>query len=142
MKMILEYLDWILIAAAIGQLVIAVINLQLVKLLGWQAELERMSLLVREVFHVHKWFISIILVIFAVLTLRFPSDLAGGSELGRWLAGCIGGFWLIRTWMQWGFYDASHRRVSRGRNAVHWTLTICYGGAALAYLTGAFFGEG
>jgi len=142
MKLILEYLDWILIAAAIGQLAIAVINLQLVKLLGWQAELDRMSLLVREVFHVHKWFISIILVIFAVLTLRFPGDLAGGSELGRWLAGCIGAFWGIRTWMQWGFYDASHRRETRGRMAVHWILTLCYGGAAVAYFTGAFFGEG
>ena len=142
MKLILEHLDWILIAAAIGQLAIAVINLRLVKLLGWEQDLAKVSLLVREVFHVHKWFISIILVIFAVMTLRFSGELAGGSEMGRWLAGCIGGFWAIRTWMQWGFYSAEHRRETRGRNAVHWTLTVCYGGAALAYLTGAFFGEG
>ena len=141
MKTILGYLEWILIAAAIGQLIIAVINLRLIKLLGWEEDLAKMSLLVREVFHVHKWFISIIMVIFAVLTLRFPGELAGGSELGRWLAGAIGGFWGIRTWMQWGFYSASHRRESRGKLAVHWTLTICYGGAALAYLCGAFFGE-
>jgi len=142
MKAILEYLDWILVAAAIGQLIVAVINLRLVKLLGWEEDLANMSLLVREVFHVHKWFISIILVIFAVLTLRFPNELAGGSALGRWLAGGIGAFWGIRTWMQWGFYSASHRRESRGKLAVHWALTICYGGAALAYFCGAFFGEG
>ena len=142
MKLLLENLHWILIAAAIGQLAIAVINLQLVRLLGWEAELSKVSLLVREVFHVHKWFISIIMVIFAVMTLRFSTELAGGSEMGRWLAGGIGGFWAIRTWMQWGFYDASHRRESKGRNAVHWTLTICYGGAAAAYLLGAFCGEG
>ncbi len=142
MKMILDYLEWLLIAAAVGQLIIAVINLRLIKLLGWEDDLANMSLLVREVFHVHKWFISIIMVIFAVLTLRFPGDLAGGSELGRWLAGAIGAFWGIRTWMQWGFYSACHRHESRGKLAVHWTLTICYGGAALAYLCGAFFGEG
>ena len=142
MKWILEYLDWILIAAAIGQLAIAVINLQLVRLLGWEDDLSKVSVLVREVFHVHKWFISIILVIFAVMTLRFSSELAGGSEMGRWLAGCIGGFWATRTWMQWGFYSASHRKETCGRNAVHWILTICYGGAAVAYLAGAFLGEG
>lgn len=142
MKTILEYLPWILITAAIGQLAIAAINLRLVKILGWENDLANMSLLVREVFHVHKWFISIILVIFAVLTLRFPAELAGGSELGRWLAGGIGAFWGIRTWMQWAFYSASHRRESAGKLAVHWTLTICYGGAALAYFCGAFLGEG
>jgi len=142
MKVILENLNWILIAAAIGQLAIAVINLRLVKILGWEDELSKVSLLVREVFHVHKWFISIIMVIFAVMTLRFPTELAGGSEMGRWMAGCIGFFWAIRTWMQWGFYSASHRYESRGKLVVHWTLTICYGGAALAYLCGAFIGEG
>ncbi|CAN5161054.1 hypothetical protein BH23VER1_BH23VER1_03470 [soil metagenome] len=142
MKTILEHLEWVLIAAAVGQLVLAAINLRLVKILGWEEDLRSMSLLVREVFHVHKWFISITLVIFAVLTLRFPGDLAGGSELGRWLAGCIGAFWGIRTWMQWAYYSPSHRRESSARMAVHWALTICYGGAAMAYLCGAFFGEG
>ena len=142
MNLILEHLDWILIAAAIGQLAIAVINLRLIKLLGWEKDLREMSLLVREVFHVHKWFISITLTIFAVLTLRFSGELAGGSELGRWLAGGIGAFWAIRTWMQWGFYSSSHWRGDARRTLVHWTMTTCYGGAAVAYLAGAFFGEG
>ncbi|NOY01040.1 MAG: hypothetical protein GXP30_15125 [Verrucomicrobia bacterium] len=128
-------LEILLIAAAIGQLAIAVINLFLVRLLGWQDELDRMSPLLRDVFHVHKYFISIILVIFGVLTLRFAGDLAtGNNELGRWLVVGIACFWGIRAVMQWAYYSWDHWKGQPGRLAVHWILTGCYGGCALVYL--------
>ena len=47
------------------QLAIAVLNLFLVRLLHWQKDLSRMPLLLREVFQVHAWFISVTLTIFA-----------------------------------------------------------------------------
>ncbi len=135
MKEITHILEILLIAAAIGQLAIAVINLSLVRLLGWQDELDRMSPLLRDVFHVHKYFISIILVIFGVLTLRFAGELASGTnELGRWLAVGIACFWGIRAIMQWAYYSWDHWRGQTGRLVVHWILTACYGGCALVYL--------
>ena len=50
----------LLIGAAVGQLILTFLNLRLDKMLHWDTELKSMSLLLREVFFVHKWFISII----------------------------------------------------------------------------------
>ena len=56
MKLDPDLLRPVLVAAACGQLAIAMINLRLDRLLGWRAELDTLSLLLREVFFIHKWF--------------------------------------------------------------------------------------
>ena len=137
--LLLENLDKILIAAAIGQLAIAALNMRLDKLLDWDTELKGVSKLLREVFYVHKWFITITLLIFGVITIRFANDIGTGSyEMARWFAGGIGIFWAIRTVIQWLFYSSSHWKGNPGRTAVHWILTIAYGGCAFVYLVAAF----
>lgn len=129
----------LLIAAAIGQIIIAFINLRLDRLLNWQADIEKLPLLLREVFTVHKWFITIILLIFGVITIRFAAVFtAGDNPVADWLAAGIGIFWAIRTGIQWCYYDWSHWRGQPGRILVHWILTIAYGGCATVYLIAAF----
>ena len=79
--------------AAAAQLAVAVLNLFLVRIMKWEESVARMPQLVREVFHVHAWFITITLVIFGVVTIRFAGELATGTnDLGRWLAAGIGIF--------------------------------------------------
>lgn len=129
----------LLTAAAIGQIAIAFLNLRLDRLLHWQQDLAGLPLLLREVFTVHKWFITLTLLIFGVITLRFAASLASGDlELGRWLAAGIGIFWAVRTGIQWLYYDWSHWRGKAGRTVIHWTLTLAYGGCAVVYLFAAF----
>src|SRR5438477_3906971 len=95
--------------AAAMQLGIAILNLFLVRLMKWKDELGKMPLLIREVFHVHSWFISITLTIFAVMTLRFAGEMSHGTNsVCRWLAGCIGIFWGFRTVLQVAYYSSSH----------------------------------
>ena len=75
-----------LFIAAAAQLAIAVLNLFLVRIMKWEEPVARMPQLVREVFHVHAGFITITLVIFGVVTIRFAGELAAGTnDLGRWL---------------------------------------------------------
>lgn len=131
-------LETILQIAAVAQLGIAILNLFLVRLLDWKGEVDRMPLLLREVFHVHMWFISITLLIFGAITFRFAPHMAGGSlELARWLAAGIGGFWAIRTVLQITYYSSSHWRGQLGRTAAHVALLCVYGGFAVAYLLAA-----
>lgn len=132
MKMLHEYLPWLLCLAAVGQGMIAIINLRLAQLLHWEDELARMPLLVRQVFHVHKYFISLTLAIFAVLTWRFAGELTV-LPLGRWLAGAIAIFWGIRTVLQVGYYSPEHWRGQPSRLLVHVILLLVYGGFALVY---------
>ena len=73
-------IEWLLRAAAAAQLTVAVVNFSTARLLKWREPLERMPPLLREVFWVHTWFVSLVLAIFAVMTLRFGSEMAGGSN--------------------------------------------------------------
>src|SRR5262245_57440381 len=120
------------------QLAIAMLNLFLVPLLKWKDELSHVPLLLRQVFQVHVWFISITLTIFGVLTCRFANELAIGSNpLGRWLAAAIGLFWLIRTILQVAYYSSSHWRGQFGRTVAHLACLLIYGGFASVYLCSA-----
>ena len=125
---------WGLQIAAGLQFGIAVLNLFLTRILHWEEELARASKLLSEVFHVHSWFISITVAIFGLITFRFASELSGGAtEIGRWLAGCIGVFWAIRSVIQVAYYSSSHWRGKPGRTAIHITLLMVYGGFAATY---------
>jgi hypothetical protein len=130
-----QFLVHLLHTIAAAQIAIAVLNLFLVRLLKWEQELKAMPLLLREVFQVHAWFISVSLLIFGTMTWRFAAELAHGADaIGRWLCAGIGLFWGIRTVLQITYYSSSHWRGQTGRTAIHLGLLLAYGGMALIYL--------
>jgi hypothetical protein len=121
------------------QFAVALLNLFLVPLLKWKEDLARAPLLLREVFQVHAWFISVTLTIFGLLTWRFATDLAARTNaIGAWLAAGIGMFWAIRTVLQVTYYSSSHWRGQFGRTVIHILLLLMYGGMAAIYLWAAF----
>ena len=54
-----DVLRLLLLVTAVVQIVVSVINLALPRLLGWRECLAALPLLVREVFHVHLFYISV-----------------------------------------------------------------------------------
>ena len=132
-------LTTLLKAIALLQLGVAVLNLFLVRLFNWREDLLRAPLLLREVFQVHAWFISITLAVFAAMTWRFAQEFAGRTDpVCRWLAAGIGIFWAIRTVIQVAYYSSSHWRGQTWRSAVHVALLLLYGGCSGLYLCVAF----
>jgi hypothetical protein len=124
--------------AAVAQLGIALLNLLLTRLLGWRDDIARMPLLLHQVFHVHAWFISITLSIFALMTWQFAGDLArGANDMSRWLAASIGVFWAVRTVLQFTYYSSSHWRGRMDRTVIHVVLLLLYGGFAAVYFWAA-----
>src|SRR6266446_7282777 len=92
-------------AAAVVQLGVAALNLRLVRWLRWRVELMGLPLLMRQVFQVHVWFISLTLAIFGVTTLRFAESMASRANPAvAWLAAAIAIFWGLRVVMQVGYY--------------------------------------
>jgi hypothetical protein len=135
----MNWLHFILLVAAAMQLLIAVLNLGLVRIMRWQNDLERMPLLIREVFKIHSLFISITVATFGILSFRFAETIMlGGDELAQWVAGAIGLFWSVRAVIQWTGYSASHWRGLPAQTAVHWTLFCVYAGFGAIYLTFTF----
>ena len=125
--------------AAAFQVAIAILNLFLTRLLKWQQDVARMPLLLREVFQVHVWFISITLTLFGVITWRFATEMASGADAAcQWLAAGIGIFWGIRTVIQIAYYSGSHWRGLPVRTLAHVALLLLYGAFAVLYLWSAF----
>ena len=127
---------WLRLAAA-AQLGIALLNLALPRIMRWREDLNHLPLLIREVFHVHTWFISVTLTIFAVMTWRFAAEMTTNAVC-RWLAAGIGFFWTLRTMLQVGYYSSSHWRGRPGRTAIHVLLLLIYGGFAFVYMAALF----
>lgn len=134
----LPNLEFLLRVAALAQLGVVLLNLFLIRIMNWRRDLNAMPLLLREVFQIHIYFISITLAIFGALTWRFAPDLAAAAHpLCVWLAIGIGVFWAIRSVMQWSHYSAIHWRGDRLRTVIHWMLFLGYGAFAAVYFTAA-----
>lgn len=132
-------LEPLLRAVAIAQLLVAVLNLRLVRLMGWKEDLQKLPLLVREVFHVHCWFISVTLAIFAVMTWRFAAEMAAQSDPAAvWLACAIAVFWGLRTVLQAAYYSSSHWRGKWDKTIAHMALLLIYGAMSVVYLFSQF----
>jgi hypothetical protein len=140
MNLLRSHLELGLRAAALGQIGVALLNLFLIRIMKWTPDLERMPLLIREVFRIHCIFISITLAIFGVLTWRFAAEIATQTNpLGTWLAAGIGIFWMVRSIMQWSHYSPSHWRGEATRTLIHFLLFFGYGALAAVYLAAAFW---
>ena len=127
--------------AAVTQLGVAVLNLFLIRIMNWEPDLARAPLLIREVFRIHVYFISITLAIFSVLTWRFARDFAtAANPLVVWLGLAIAAFWGARSIMQWLHYSPEHWRGDSTRTAIHWALFVGYGAIATTYAVAALGG--
>ena len=131
-------LEWLLRLSALAQLGVAAINFSTARILGWHEPLGRMPLLLRQVFWVHAWFVSVVLAIFAVRTWRFAPEMAAGSDAAcAWLAAGVGLVWGLRTIVQVAYYSPSHWRGQTGRTVIHVVLFVVYGGMSVSYLVAA-----
>jgi hypothetical protein len=135
----IAHLELWLRITALTQILLAGLSLSLPRVLNWKPEMARMSLLLRQVFEIHGWFIALTLLIWGILTWRFAAEMAvHPSPLARWLCGAIGFFWGLRTVLQWTHYSASHWRGIPVRTLIHWTVFLGYGAWTLVYFTAAF----
>lgn len=122
----IELLLW---AAGAVQLVIAGANLLLPRILHYRENLARVSPMVRGIFLVHAGYLVLVLLAFAVISIAFAPDLAGGSALGRFLCAFLALFWLLRLPVQL-VYDPAIRRKYR-------LLDVAFVGAVI-YLAGTY----
>ena len=106
--------------AGFVQVAIASANLFLPAKLNYRENLSRVSPIIRQIFVVHSAHIVGVVLMFAAVTFGFAGDLASGRGLGRFLAGAIAVFWLVRVPVQLLYYDAALRRENRsGGHGLH-----------------------
>jgi hypothetical protein len=107
-------------------LILASLNLLLPMHLEWKNDLAKLSLINRQIFLVHAFFIVLILVMMSVLSLFFAPALLDPSPLSRLALGGLTLFWLTRLVIQWFVYDASLWRGNRFNTFMHISFTLLW----------------
>ena len=103
------------------------------RVLEWNVELKKLSVLSRQLVWVHGAFIVLVIVGFGMLSVGAPRELASGSILARGVCLFIAVFWTMRLVVQFFVFDAKPYLTSG-------LLSLGYHGltAVFAYQAGVF----
>ena len=112
---------------------LVVVNLFVPGRFHWREEMARLSLLNRQIFQVHNFFIVLILALFSALLLTCSEALLEPTRLSRAVLIGLTIFWALRMLMQWAFYSPEIWRGNRFHTAMHWVFSVAW-----MYITGVF----
>jgi hypothetical protein len=119
-----------------SHLLLAIAHIPISRHLGWKADIQSASLLTRQIFWVHCFFICLVLALMGALAVYDPQALIARSQLGLYVTGGISLFWTTRLVFQWFVYDSSLWRGKRFETAMHvvfsgvWVFYVLIYGAA------------
>ena len=109
---------------------------------GWERELAEVSLLTRQIFFIHSFFIALGVVLGGAGSLLCADALLRPGALSRALLAGMTVFWLCRLLAQFFAYDARIWRGDRFRTVMHaafsvlWIYVTATYGIALATVWG------
>lgn len=85
----------------------------------WRRDLSQLTLLNRQMFYVHTFFVCLTVGMMGLLCLLWPHELARPSPLGKLVAAGLTLFWQVRLVVQIWVYDSSLWRGKRFETTVH-----------------------
>ncbi len=135
---LLAVLEPTLRVMGVSQVALSLLHLAFPRRFGWRAELAAVSLLTREIFYVHTFFVCLVVAGMGALCAVDPGALLARSRLGAWVAAGGALFWGARLYIQFFVYSASHWRGRRFEFGVHvafsllWTFYTVVFGACFA----------
>lgn len=107
--------------------------------LQWRAELNKLSVLSRQLIWVHGGYIVLMIAAMGLLSLCEATSLADGSLLARSVCGFVAVFWFIRLMIQLTLFDGTPYLVNpilkfgyHGLTIAFTCLAVVYGWIALA----------
>jgi hypothetical protein len=125
--------EWHLRIAGALQIALALLHIVISRQLNWRDELARLSLVNRQIFHVHTLFICVVLVLIGTLSLLAPDALLEPTQLTRLVLLGIAGFWALRLYCQWFVFDRTLWRGRRFETVAHLLATLLW-----SYLTAVY----
>lgn len=112
---------------------LAVAHIPFAKRFEWDAETRRMSLLNRQIFYVHCFFITLILVLMGVLNIAFTNVLLQRGDLNKIVLAALVIFWAARLFIQFFVYDKALWKGNRFNTAIHVLFSMFW-----AYCVGVY----
>jgi hypothetical protein len=98
--------------------------------LNWKSDLAKLTLVNRQIFHVHSFYAALLLVMLGSLSVFYAEALLQPSPLTRAVLGGMTLLWAIRLYVQWFVFDKSLWRGNGFNTAAHYLFTFFW-----AYVT-------
>ena len=128
----IEVLTLLLRIAGAGLILLSLLHVPIGRHLKWREDVVRLTPVNASIFHVHTFFICLVLVMMGLPCLFDPRVFLAPSRAGAWLSWSFAGFWAIRLYCQWFVYKADLWLNKRLETSIHWTFSFIW--AALAGL--------
>jgi hypothetical protein len=119
-----------------GLIVLAAVHLTFPRRFRWAEELASLSLLTRQIFYVHTFFVALTVGLMGVLCLFRAGEMLQ-TPLGRTVSGGFSLFWGTRLVIQWFGYSPALWRGKRFETAVHYSFTALWLWLTLLFGAGA-----
>lgn len=121
-----EPLSALLRIAGAGLILLAIGHVPIGRHLGWREDSLKLSPANASIFHVHTFFICLVLVLMGLPCLLDPAVFLEPSRAGLWLSSSIGAFWLIRLYCQFFVYRADLWRGRKMETMMHIAFTFVW----------------
>ncbi len=105
---------------------LAAINLFVPRRFRWRQEMARLSLINRQIFKVHSFFIVLTLTWFSALLLSCSDALLVPTRLSRAVLAGLAVFWTARALAQWFYYSPELWRGNRFNTVMHWFFSALW----------------
>lgn len=106
-------------AVGVFQIVLALAHIAFARRFEWRKETSRLSLLSRQIFYVHTFFICVVLTLFGLLNLTCTHELLAPGVLAKFVLAGITVFWAFRWLIQFFVYDSRLWRGNRFNTSMH-----------------------
>ena len=105
---------------------LVLVNLFVPSRFHWREEMERLSLVNRQIFQAHSVFLVLTLAMFSALLLTSSAALLEPTRLSRAILLGLTLFWGLRMLMQWFFYSPEIWRGHRFNTAMHYVFSVTW----------------
>jgi hypothetical protein len=105
---------------------LVVVNLFVPRRFHWREEMAGLSLLNRQIFQAHSFFIIVTLALFSALLLTSADALLEPTRLGRAILAGLTVFWGLRMLAQWFFYSPAIWRGHRFNTVMHGVFSVTW----------------
>ena len=134
-----SFLSPALRVAGFSLVILSLLHLTFPRRFRWREEFAAVSLLNREIFYVHTFFVCLVVAGMGLVCVIDPGSLLIRTRLGQWVAAGGTVFWAARLYIQFFVYSASHWRGRRFECRVHigfallWTFYTAVFAACFAH---------
>ncbi len=121
--------------AGAGLLLLVLLHLPIGKHLCWREDAAHLTPVNASIFHVHTFFICLVILIMALPCLFEPNIFLEKTRAALWLTWSASAFWAIRLFFQWFVYPSHLWRGKHLETAVHATFSLIWTALATLFAT-------